>query len=84
MFQCWKNHDEQDSHLCLCVCYTHTMKPTKKEEAKYCTTEPNLICQGLLPWAPYCDNQNLYIDFRVRRGQRIALNIVILATNIAD
>lgn len=84
MFQCWKKHDEQDSHLCLCVCYTHTTKPTKREGAKYCTVEANLIDQGLLPWAQYCDNENMNIDFRVSTSQRIALDIIILATDVAE
>lgn len=65
--ECWKNHDKQDSHLCLCACFTHTMKPTKREGAKYCIIEPNLIHPGLLAWVQYCDNQNLYIDFSQHR-----------------
>lgn len=84
MFQYWKNHDEQDSHLSLYICYTHPMKPTKTERAKYCTTEPVLICQSLLLCAQYCDNQVMFTHFRVSTGQRIVLDIIILAANVAE
>lgn len=83
MFQCWKSHDEQDSHFYVFVIPTLRSQP-KQKGAKYCTTEPKPIFQGLLPRAQNWHNQNLCTDFRVSTGQRISLGTVTLATNIEE